>query len=195
MELNLATNHILEFKMMELKLLEKSIKKKNSYTQNSYKYNKWFVDNAKFFDKVDVDLSHTVSRDNQCRVKMCYHNCWKAVSCGNLKNLRYFEGYVYSKRVPIPLEHSWLVSPEGLVVDPTLIISGETAWKQLKEDYHMTEKDKRLTSSVSRNGDEYFGVEFDLNYLNKLVFKEKKTGGFLIELFLSKGQELYVKNA
>ena len=189
----LPENNILEFKMMEFELLKKH-KKGNEYSQNQYKYLKWFIDNSKFFNEVDVNLSHTVSRDNQCRVKSCYHNCWKAVSCGNLKNLRYFEGFVYSKRVPIPLEHSWLVSPEGLVVDPTLIISGDTAWEQLKEDYHMTEKDKRLTHDLKRYGDQYYGVEFDLQFLNKLVFKHKKTGGFLIELFLSKGQELYVKN-
>ena len=179
-------NHILEFKKMELKLLSKS-----NNMSNQYKYLKWFLDNSEFFNDVDIDSSHTVSRENDCQVKSCYYNCWKAISCGNLKNLRYFEGYVWSKRVPLPLEHSWLVDSKGKVVDPTLIITGELAYKQMKKEYP-TFKKKDFVDDKKRYGDEYFGVEFPLTYLNKLVFKHRKTGGFLIELFLSKGQELIV---
>lgn len=179
-------NNILGFKEQELKLLSKS---KNM--SNQYKYLKWFLDNAEHFTDLNVDLSHTVSRDNDCQVKSCYHNCWKATSCANILNLRYFEGFVWSERVPLPLEHSWLVTPEGQVVDPTLIITGELAYKQMKKQYpQFTRAD--FKTNERRCGDEYFGIEFPLLYLNKLVMKNKRTGGFLLELFLSKGQELMV---
>ncbi len=186
----MATNNILEFKMMELKLLEKS-KEKGNIMSNQYKYLKWFLDNSEHFTDVDIDSSHTVSRQHDCQVKSCYYNCWKVVSCGNLKNLRYFEGYVWSKRVPIPLEHCWLVDSKGKVIDPTLIISGDLAYKQMKKEYpQWTRKD--FDTSKKRFGDEYYGIEFPIPYLNKLVFKHRKTGGFLIELFLSKGQVLMI---
>jgi len=167
---------------MELKLLSKS---KNM--SNQYKYLKWFVDNAEHFTDLNVDLSNSVSRDNYCQVKSCYYNCWKAVSGGNILNLRYFEGFVWSKRVPIPLEHSWLVTPQGQVVDPTLIITGELAYKQMKKQYPNWTRDTK--EAEKRCGDEYFGIDFPISYLNKLVIKNKATGGFLRELFLSKGQQ------
>ena len=172
---------------MELKLLNKS-----KHSGNQLKYLKWFLKNAEHFADVDIDTSHTVSREYECVVKSCYHNCWKIVSCGNLKNLRYFEGYVWSKRVPIPLEHSWLVDSKGKVIDPTLIITGELAYKQMKKEYKNIERKHFTDDDKKRYGDEYYGVEFPIKDLNKLVFKHKKTGGFLIELFLSKGQELVV---
>ena len=179
-------NNILGFKEMELKLLSKT-----NNMSNQYKYLKWFLDNAEHFTDINADLSHTVSRDNDCQVKSCYYNCWKAVSCANILNLRYYEGFVWSERVPIPLEHSWLVTPEGQVVDPTLIITGEVAYKQMKKQYpNFTRKDFKTTER--KTGDEYFGVDFPILYLNKLVMKNKRTGGFLLELFLSKGQELMV---
>lgn len=181
-------NNILEFKKMELKLLKKS-----NNMSNQYKYLKWLMDNSKTFTDVDIDSSHTVSREYDCVVKSCYHNCWKIVSCGNLKNLRYFEGYVWSKRVPIPLEHCWLVDSKGKVIDPTLIITGELAYKQMKKEYKNIER-KHYVDEKKRYGDEYYGVEYPIDVLNKLVFKHKKTGGFLIELFLSKHEKELIVN-
>lgn len=182
----MTKNHILEFKKMELKLLSKT-----KGVSNQYKYLKWFTDNAEHFTDLDIDSSHTVSRDNDCQVKSCYHNCWKAVAWGNVLKLRYFEGFVWSKRVPIPLEHSWLVTPQGQVVDPTLIITGEVAYKQMKKEYPNWKRSD-LKKTERRCGDEYYGIEFPTKYLNKLVIKNKRTGGYLLELFLSKGQELMV---
>ena len=179
-------NHILEFKQMELNFLKKSNK-----MSNQYKYLKWFIDNSESFTDVDIDSSHTVSREHDCKVKSCYYNCWKVVSCGNLKNLRYFEGYVWSKRVPLPLEHSWLVDSKGKVIDPTLIITGELAYKQMKKEYRNIDR-RHYVDDKKRFGDEYYGIEFPIKDLNKLVLKNEKTGGFLIELFLSKGQVLMV---
>ena len=183
-----SKNNILGFKKQELELLSKS-----KSMSNQSKYLKWFIDNAEHFTDLNVDLSHSVSTDNDCQVKSCYHNCWKAVSYANILNLRYFEGYVYSERVPIPLEHSWLVTPEGQVVDPTLIITGEKAYKQMKKQYHNISRSDFKTTE-RKYGDEYFGVEFPLLYLNKLVMKIKRTGGFLIELFLSKNEKEMIVN-
>ena len=122
------------------------------------------------------------------RVKECYHNTWLAV-LGT--NLRYFEGFVWSKEVPIPLEHSWLVKPDGKVVDPTLGISSEETNRQMKRKW--IAKDYSLeTTRENRLENEYVGVHIPTEILNKFVMKNKKTGGFLFEFFLSQGQELLV---
>lgn len=122
------------------------------------------------------------------RVKECYHNTWLAVL---RTNLRYFEGFVWSKEVPIPLEHSWLIKPDGKVVDPTLGISTEETNRQMKRKW--IAKDYKLqTQRENRLENEYVGVHIPTEILNKFVFKNKRTGGFLFDFFLLQGQELLV---
>lgn len=146
-------------------------------------FHKWFLKNCEQFTTVDKQLTEKVILKINARVKECYHNTWLAV-LGT--NLRYFEGFVWSKEVPIPLEHSWLVKPDGKVVDPTLGISTEETNRQMKRKYRLeTTKENRLEN-------EYVGVHISTEILNKFVMKNKKTGGFLFDFFLSQGQELLV---
>jgi len=115
------------------------------------------------------------------KVKECYHNTWLAV-LGT--NLRYFEGFVWSKEVPIPLEHSWLVKPDGKVVDPTLGISTEETNRQMKKQYRIE------STRENRLENEYVGVYIPTQILNKFVMKNKRTGGFLFEFYQSQAKKI-----
>ena len=164
-----------------MELLEKS---KAPNLKNTLVYHKWFLKNSEQFNEVDKYLTQKVIKIINAKIKECYHNTWKAVTDLTLRsNLRYFEGFVWSKEVPIPLEHSWLVKPDGKVVDPTLGISTEDANKQMKRKYRLE------TTRENRLENEYLGVHIPTNILNKFVIKAKQTGGFLEDYFLQK-QEL-----
>jgi len=81
------------------------------------------------------------------------------------------------KKLGIPLEHSWLVNKDGLVIDPTLIISGNRFNKQMKK-YGGTFKDEH-----NRIGSEYFGIKFTNAQINKYAIQTKKSGSFIYLLF------------
>ena len=178
-------NNILEFKKQELKLLESG-----NFVNNPEKYLKWFLLNADFFTDINLKLSQNVSDETYSRVKSCYHNCWKAITEPQYYfKLSYYEGFVWSKDCQIPLEHSWLVcSRSGKVVDPTLIISGETVDKQLKQDGYKFENE--FKARQKRYGDEYFGVRIPTMFVKELVREREQTGSFLFDFYLS---ELGVK--
>jgi len=149
--------------------------------------------NCEQFTTVDKQLTEKVIKIINARVKECYHNTWKAVTEPTLRsNLRYFEGFVWSKEVPIPLEHSWLVKRDGKVVDPTLGISTEDTNKQLNKKW--IAKDYRLeTTRENRLENEYVGVHIPTEILNKFVIKAEQTGGFLFEFFLSLDKKERIK--
>lgn len=50
--------------------------------------------------------------------KHCYHNAWERVRRST--TLAYCEGYAMSSRLPLPVEHAWIVDLKtGLVIEPT----------------------------------------------------------------------------
>lgn len=179
--MNLCKN-LLEFKEMELKLLEKSNTKYSNH--NPLQYLKWFLKNSEQFTQVNKELSEKVSIEVQAKIKECYHNTWKA--SWNRK-FKYYEGYVWSKHVPIPLEHSWLTSNDK-IIEPTLIIPNYVVKKQIKK-YGVKDFEGR---HFDNDEYEYVGVHIPTKILNKFVFKAEKTGGFIIQYFMSQGQELIV---
>jgi len=124
-------------------------------------YKLWLLKNFKMYTKVNVKESKKISKRTSSGVKQCYYNCWRALSCGDY---RYFEGYVTSKDVPIPLEHAWLINKKNEVIDPTLIIN--------------------VTKIKNRLGDEYLGLEIPVEYCYKKGFKLKKSGPYILDYFM-----------
>ncbi len=60
----------------------------------------------------------------------------------------YVEGFATTKRLGLPLLHAWCVDKQGNVYDPT--------W---------------------RDGDTYYGVPFNLEYVRKTILSERKPSG------------------
>jgi hypothetical protein len=151
-------------------------------------YKEWFYKNARTFTKVDEKISEKLSLQHDCQIKECYRNSWIA-TCGR-PDLKYFEGFVASEEIPIPIEHSWIVNADGKVIDLTLIINGDRLGKQLKKNYGINEKSDRR----SRLGDEYFGLQIPTDFVNKMCFKNKITGTFLFEYFMTLNLPKLVNN-
>jgi len=177
--MNLCKN-LIGFKEQELDLL----KKMNN--PNPYRFLTWFLKNSEQFKDVNKKLSEKVSLQVDAQIKECYHNTWKA--SWNRK-YKYYEGFLWSHNVPFPIEHSWLTS-YNKIIDPTMIIPMYEVKKQLKK-YHGI-KDYVGRGDFDDYDYEYAGIHIPTDILNKFVMKKKKTGGFLLEYFLSQGQELVV---
>lgn len=163
-------NQILEIERMKLKLY-----KRNGTKDRNYKFQKWFLSNAKMFTKVDTIQSNELSIKTHSQIKNCFYNSWRVANSDS--SLDYYEGFVIDEEVGIPIEHSWLVNKDGLVIDPTLIISGDRFNKQMKK-YGGIVKD-----GLNRIGSEYFGIKFTNKQINKYALQTKKAGSFIYLLF------------
>jgi len=138
-------------------------------------YQKWFIDNSKLYTKVNKELSNKVSKQIDAQVKQCYYNCFKAL---HINGLEYCEGFVLGdKRLPIPIDHSWLVNKKGEVIDPTLEITGKRLQKQMKKyaDRSLEER--------NRYGVEYYGIKYTKKQVTKFALKTKITGSYLHLLY------------
>lgn len=162
-----------DFCLQELEAYRKFKSQKNILA-----YKEWFYKTSQTLTKVDEKISEKISLQHDCQIKECYRNAWIS-TCGR-SDLKYYEGYVASKGIPIPIEHAWLVNADGMIIDPTLIINGERLGRQLKENFGITEKSNR----DSRLGDEYFGLHIPNDFVNKMCFSKKITGTFLFDYFL-----------
>jgi len=78
--------------------------------------------------------------------KQCFRNAYKLAERDD--GLTYVEGYALTSNIPIPLMHAWVVDKDGAVIDNT--------WRPV--------------------GVEYFGVPFDIQYVNKIIFEREKYG-------------------
>ena len=78
--------------------------------------------------------------------KECYTNAYHTVISN--KGFTYVEGYATT--YGIPLEHAWVLDPNGVVIDPT--------WRT--------------------PGEQYYGIEFDIPFVNQVIH-EKGTYGVL----------------
>jgi len=132
------------------------------------KFKNWFVENQTTFSFINKEKSKEMSTRTRSKIKQCYHNCFRGLwRC----DLKYFEGYVWSKAIPIPLDHCWLVNEKGEVIDPTLIISTK---QKGGED--------RTKDCV------YTGVEMQKDWLYKKCFNSMKTGPYLLDYYSEKMQ-------
>ena len=77
-----------------------------------------FIERSTEFDKdaLDLEESERISAKYFCKPKMCYWNCIYVAS--KEKDLTYYEGYAAAF---IPMNHAWLVTKDGRVVEPTLV--------------------------------------------------------------------------
>jgi hypothetical protein len=130
------------------------------------KYHKWFWNKAKTFKEVDKEISKQLMTQYKAQVKACYRNCSLIVAMRD--DVDYYQGYVISQRLPIPLEHAFLVKNNN-VIDPTLAID-------VKDD-----KD--------RYGDEYYGVRIPKEYIMKWMF-DKKTMDSMYAFHLYEREEV-----
>ena len=165
--------NLIGFKKQELSFL-----KTFKTNKNQYKYLNWLLKNSEQFTEVNEPLSQKVSIQVHARIKECYYNTWKA---SWNRNYKYYEGFVWSKNVPIPLEHSWLVY-NNKVIDPTMIIPIKEVNKQLKRKYKGLQSEENDRDRLGIDT-EYVGLHIPTETLNKFVQRESKTGAFLEDLF------------
>ncbi len=136
--------------------------KKNKGLKEHLKFKKWILDNGESFTKIDKVLSMKLSKMNDCKIKECYRNALMSDLTGKY---RFFEGWIWSKQIPIMIEHAWLVDGNK-VIDPTMIIS---------PDGRDRVKDM-----------EWFGVELPRKFVQDKTFKSKVTDSWLASWFLEK---------
>lgn len=66
----------------------------------------------------DGDTSRRLSRLFECRNRDCYRNAFRVLSM--VPGASYVEGYAVSNdHVMLPVEHAWLETSDGVVIDPT----------------------------------------------------------------------------
>lgn len=140
------SNNLIEYETNLMNMFKQE-SKVTSVNNNAYNYHKWFLNNAKLFNLVNVKESRQLSK--HAKIKKCFDNCYK-LSFKN-PNLKYVEGLTFSI---IPLEHAFLINDKNEVIDPTLAINTEY--------------------SKNRFGSEYLGVEIPTNLLFKLLSQKKK---------------------
>ena len=81
-------------------------------------YKEWFKKEATVFREIDRNQSKKLMEFANCKMRECYAN-----SARNARNgFIYYEGYVKSPKIPIWIQHAFLVY-NGKVVDPTLAIN------------------------------------------------------------------------
>lgn len=167
-------NKILDLKLQELNLV---IKHKQ---ERQIRFLKWLTDNSKTFHSVNQKLSLDLSKIINAKIKSCFYNCWKGLNeyTKEFNDLKYFEGFVISKDIGIPIDHSWLMKGSE-ILDPTLIIKPNR--------YHLKKIGLPLDyyKNKTRLGSEYYGLEIPKDFVNDTAWKKKVTGPFLIDYYLS----------
>jgi hypothetical protein len=157
--LSSQTFDISSSEIYQQKIAEYTLISNGKFNPNQVKYYAWILKNAQLFRDVDKERSKEFAKNLGLKIRQCYKNAWMISSYG----IRYFEGFVWSERVPIPIEHGWGVL-DGKVIDPTLAI--------------------KVKGNDDRFGNEYYGIEFPKKTIDDLVWKNKCTGTFLTEYFM-----------
>ena len=117
----------------------------------------WFENKADTFHTTEVG-------DYECtyfapEVKQCFYNAYMTLS--EIEDAKYYEGWAVTlSGISIPIEHAWLVTKEGRVIDTTFAL--------LEREYG---HDK---SEVV-----YMGVEIPYSYLLNAVVESGRAGPFL----------------
>lgn len=89
------------------------------------------------------------------RKRDCFNNA--ATVAHARSDVFYTEGYALEPRLPIPIQHAWLVDASGEVIDPT--------WENAKDNV-------------------YFGIAFDRDFVVELLKKNEGQAGVLVSMYL-----------
>ncbi len=166
-------SRILQIEEAKLKLFEK-----NGKEDKHFQFQKWFLENAKLYKNVDREQSIQVCKIIHGQIKNCYYNCWRAVNDHTIEGLTYCEGFELNYDISIPLEHCWLIDSRGNVIDPTLIINGKEFAQQMEKYGKQVDE-----TSKDRIGNEYYGITYTKEQVNKFALSKKETGIYLYDLF------------
>lgn len=96
---------------------------------------KWFLANAKEYDKIDWDASTALAKRYHSQPNRCYLNC--ALIASIETDLKYVEGVALAATeigIPMPMSHGWLVREDGTILDPTFALHFEEN-KSVAPDY------------------------------------------------------------
>lgn len=168
---------IIEFKKKEMQAFGKT----NISNNKTFKeFTRWFLENACQFTREDVniELSKMYADLIDAEIKQCHHNAW-LTSITN-KDLKYFTGFYISRTLPLPIEHSFLVTKNKRIVDPTSAITKEKMIEQAKKTRFTHFASKHLEDMF---GVEYMGIEIPLKILNNLITKNGATRNYLLDYY------------
>lgn len=69
---------------------------------------------------------------SNARPNECYLNAYRALILRDLQGDHYVEGVIGSLHIPLPIDHAWIETADGEILDPTMAIhvqtDGETWW-------------------------------------------------------------------
>ena len=134
-------------------------------------YEKWLFDNCESF-AVQRGEYFTCTMRYEAQMKECYYN--SLMYSWEDKDAQYYEGWVVSESLPLPIRHAWIVK-DGQVFDPTFDV---------------------LRRDMSRKSDEriyYYGAHIPADFIVVFMNYSSYAGPYLFDYFFydNYGKEAY----
>lgn len=89
-------------------------------SEKQLRYYTYLFENMQYFTDKDLYIPQTkkeIKYIDSAIPKRCFDNCIKIAMKD--KKFRYFEGFYLGGKIPLPLEHGFLVTEDNKVFDPT----------------------------------------------------------------------------
>lgn len=104
-----------------MNIIQQYIKDVISITsEKQLRYYTYLFENMQYFTDKDLYIPQTkkeIKYIDSAIPKRCFDNCIKIAMKD--KKFRYFEGFYLGGKIPLPLEHGFLVTEDNKVFDPT----------------------------------------------------------------------------